>query len=59
MCVELGWAGGVCESSRTVKGEVQNNTLNCLECFTTRAGMRIVRVRAMPGRVFASKGMTS
>jgi hypothetical protein len=44
-------------ASQAAYWAVQSNMPSCLKRLTTRAGMRIVGVRAMPGKVFASEGM--
>jgi hypothetical protein len=53
----LGKAGEMGERSCTVEGAVQNDMPNYLNGPTTRAGMRIIGVRAMPSRVFTSENI--
>jgi hypothetical protein len=55
--VGLEEAEEVGETDHTVEGLVQNGMLDCLKWFATRAGMGIIGVGAIPGRIFASESM--
>ena len=53
----LGKVGELGELGRTVEGEVQIDMPNCMKWFTTGAGIRIVGIEAVSGRILVSESV--
>jgi hypothetical protein len=45
------------EPGHTVEGAVQNDMPNCMKWFAIEAGMRVVGVEAVSGRILSSESV--